>query len=159
MPDKLWPIGTYWHLNTRLEELDALTDLQLKQAAFEIDKRLNDAHYQTIVHGDAKLANFLFNEKQAAAVDFQYIGGGVGIKDVAYFMSSIFDENQLETYEEQLLDCYFNFLDLPEVENEWRALYPIAWCDFYRFLQGWSPRHWKINSYSERMKQRALQCL
>jgi len=30
-------------------------------------------------------------------------------------------------------------------------LYSVAWTDFYRFLKGWSPGHWKIHSYSERL--------
>lgn len=157
--DNLWVIGTYWHLKTRPEELEELTDMELKAAAPLIDKKLNDATHQTIVHGDAKLANFLFNDEQAAAVDFQYVGGGVGIKDVAYFLSSIFAEDQLADYEDECMDTYFRYLNLPEVEEEWRALYPLAWCDFYRFLQGWSPGHWKIHSYSEQMKEQALKCL
>lgn len=158
-PQGLWPIGTYWHLDTRPEELAAMSDHELKMAAPFIDEKLNQANYQTIVHGDAKLANFLFNGKEAAAVDFQYVGGGVGVKDLAYFLGSIYHEDELQSREEQCLNSYFNFLDLPDVEKEWRELYPFAWCDFYRFLQGWSPGHWKINSYSEQMKQKVLSCL
>ncbi len=157
--EHLWHIGTYWHLDTRPEELAALSDQQLQQAAPLIDKKLNDANYQTIVHGDAKLANFLFDESEAAAVDFQYVGAGVGIKDVAYFLSSIFSEDELAQFEHECLDTYFRHLNLPDVEQEWRTLFPIAWCDFYRFLQGWSPGHWKINAYSKAMKERALACL
>ncbi|MCR9206283.1 MAG: hypothetical protein NXH75_17005, partial [Halobacteriovoraceae bacterium] len=103
-----------------------------------------------------KLANFLFNEREAAAVDFQYVGGGVGIKDVAYFMSSIYEEDELQANESRCLETYFKYLNLPEVEKEWRELYPIAWCDFYRFLKGWSPGHWKIHGYSESMKDKAI---
>ena len=155
----LWSIGTYWHLDTRPEELAVLEDEDLKIAAPLIDAKLNNAKYQTIVHGDAKLANFLFNDTKAAAVDFQYVGGGVGVKDLAYFMSSIFHEDELDAHESRCLDTYFDYLNMPDVEKEWRELYPFAWCDFYRFLKGWSPGHWKINTYSERMKHKALQCL
>jgi hypothetical protein len=158
-PDGLWPVGTYWHLETRPDELEVMDDEELKEAAPLIDRRLNEARYQTFVHGDAKLANFLVNQKEAAAVDFQYVGGGVGIKDVAYFLSSLYHENELAQYEEKCLDTYFHFLALPEVEEEWRALYPFAWADFYRFLKGWSLGHWKLNSYSERMREEALKCL
>lgn len=158
-PLDLWQPGTYWHLGTRPEELEALDDKELKAAAPIIDKKLNEARFQTIIHGDAKLANFLFNNHEAAAVDFQYVGGGVGIKDVAYFMSSIYEEDELSNMEERCLKTYFKFLDLPDVEKEWRELYPFAWADFYRFLKGWSPGHWKVNSYSENMKNKVLQCL
>lgn len=158
-PKHLWPIGTYWHLDTRPEEFEAMSDQELKMAAASIDQRLNQAKHKTIVHGDAKLANFLFKEKLAAAVDFQYVGGGVGVKDVAYFLSSIYQEEELFKNEKRCLDFYFQALNLTEVEQEWRELYPFAWCDFYRFLQGWSPSHWKINGYLEEMKKKVLKCL
>ena len=44
----------------------------LKQNAVAIATTLSDANYQTLVHGDAKVANFCFNENFSgcAAVDF-----------------------------------------------------------------------------------------
>ena len=45
------------------------------------------------------------------------------------------------------------------LEDDWRALYPIAWTDFYRFLQGWSPGHWKLHRYSERLAREVLEAL
>lgn len=169
-PEDLWPTGTYWHLATRPEELAALTDQELKEAASIIDHRLNSAKYQTFVHGDAKLANFLFNTTSVAAVDFQYVGGGVGVKDVAYFLSSVYSEDELHQYAQKALDFYFgelrsalspftNLEVMNNVEDQWRELSPYAWCDFYRFLQGWSPGHPKMNSYSEHMKDKVLHAL
>lgn len=168
-PEGLWEIGTYWHLATRKEELDALDDLPLKNAASAIDRILTSARYQTIVHGDAKLANFCFSESgdKVAAVDFQYVGGGCGMKDLAYFIGSCLDESACEQREDEILDHYFATLrtalaskqpaiDPAAVESEWRALFPIAWTDFHRFLKGWSPGHWKINSYSEHVARQVV---
>lgn len=165
-PEGLWPIGTYWHLDTRPEELQVLTDKELKNAAFAIDKKLNSAQFLSLVHGDAKLANFCFSEdgNNVSAVDFQYVGGGCGMKDVAYFIGSCLHEEDCERLEEQLLDYYFSELrkaikynqkpiGADALETEWRDLFPVAWTDFHRFLKGWSPGHWKINSYSERLSQ------
>jgi serine/threonine protein kinase len=152
----LWQVGTYWHLETRPDELAVLDDTELKNAAKFIDQKLSQAKFQTIVHGDAKLANFLFSETEVAAVDFQYIGGGVGVKDVAYFLSSIYYEDELDLKAGECLNYYFKELNLPEVEQEWRELYPWAWSDFYRFLKGWSPGHYKLNTYSEKMKDKVL---
>ncbi|MDW7692095.1 phosphotransferase [Flammeovirgaceae bacterium SG7u.111] len=157
-PDGLWEIGTYWHLETRLQELAVLNDQRLREAAPVINEKLNSCTYQTFVHGDAKLANFCFaNDGQVAGVDFQYVGGGCGMKDVAYFIGSCLNESECERLEARILDTYFGHLqnELEErneaLEREWRSLYRIAWADFHRFLKGWSPGHWKINSYSERI--------
>ena len=116
------------------------------------------------MHGDAKLANFCFTEEGDAAhasdvagVDFQYVGGSCGMKDVAYFLGSCLSGQELAQYEKELIAFYFmelrkaistlgevNFLEL---ENEWRQMYPLACADFTRFLLGWMPSHQKINAY------------
>lgn len=171
-PEGLWSVGTYWHLATRPDELAALDDGPLKAAAATIDRRLSESPFQTFVHGDAKLANFCFDSagRNAAAVDFQYIGGGCGMKDVAYFISSCLDEDESERMAPDLLDRYFELLntalsqlgkelDFVALEQDWRALYPVAWTDFYRFLQGWSPGHWKLHRYSERLAREVLATL
>jgi len=168
-PAGLWETGTYWHLDTRPEELASMSDLPLKAAATDIDARLKNSHFQTLVHGDAKLANFCFspNGVQVAAVDFQYVGRGCGMKDVAYFVGSCLNERDCERYEETILNHYFSELrtainlkgllfDVDGLEEEWRQLYPVAWTDFHRFLKGWSPGHWKINSYSERIARETI---
>jgi len=165
-PEGLWQLGTYWHLATRPQEWEALKDQKLKEAAPLIDAKLNGCSYQTLVHGDAKLANFCFSEEgDVAAVDFQYVGGGCGMKDLAYFVGSCLNENECARLESQILDGYFGFLQeaLPErneaLEEEWRSLYYLAWADFHRFMKGWSPGHWKINSYSERVTREAIASL
>ncbi len=163
-PTGLWPVGTYWHLDTRPDELDVMEDIKLKQAATRIDQILRASPYQTFVHGDAKLANFCFSSdgQKVAAVDFQYVGGGCGMKDVAYFIGSCLYDDDCERYGEGLLDWYFTQLkealsnrkspiDHAGVEKDWRALFPVAWADFHRFMKGWSPGHWKIHGYSERI--------
>jgi hypothetical protein len=168
-PTRLWEVGTYWHLDTRPDELAALQDGRLKSAAEAIDQALRSARYQTLVHGDAKLANFCFSEsgEQVAAVDFQYVGGGCGMKDVAYFIGSCLYEDDCERHETSLLDYYFarlnealiergSIANLDAVEQEWRGLYPLAWTDFHRFVKGWSPGHRKIHSYSERIAREVV---
>ena len=162
-PKGLWEVGTYWHLATRPHELAVLKDQRLKNAAGEIDKKLNRCRYQTFVHGDAKLANFCFSENgEVAGLDFQYVGGGCGMKDVAYFVGSCLNERECEHLEARILDTYFLYLQNAleirneDLENEWRSFYRVAWADFHRFLKGWSPGHWKINSYSERVSQEVI---
>ena len=168
----LWPTGTYWHLQTRPEEFEAMEPGPLKSAATSIASGLSEARFQTLVHGDAKLANFCFSPcNQVAAVDFQYVGGGCGIKDVAYFVSSCFNEDECEKREQEILAIYFEHLkqalarhpvskpSSESVEREWRRLYAFAWADFFRFLAGWSPGHWKMNAYSQKLTEQVLSLL
>jgi hypothetical protein len=159
---ELWEIGTYWHLGTRPDEFEKMESSDLKTHAKEIDLKLNRAKFQTLVHGDAKLANFCFSkpdsneESQIAAVDFQYVGRGCGMKDVAYFLGSCLGSDDLFEMEEELLAYYFEILrdalnntnlNITELESEWRGLYPFAVADFTRFLMGWMPSHRKVNAY------------
>lgn len=159
----LWEVGTYWNLGTRPEEFQVMPSGLLKDAASQIDDILNQSKYQTLVHGDAKMANFCFSENdEIAAVDFQYVGKGAGIKDLIYFISSV---GEFETKEEEsvVLDFYFDELAKflgkrnKELETEWRGLYKYAWADFNRFLQGWNPGHWKLNNYVISITQEAIQ--
>lgn len=165
-PKGLWEMGTYWYLETRPDEWTKMKNVSLKQAASLIDQRLNEATYQTLVHGDAKLANFCFGpEDQVAAVDFQYVGKGCGMKDVAYFISSCFAEEACEAYEDELLGHYFKslemdidkYIDFQLFKQEWTELYKYAWADLYRFLDGWSAGHWKMHGYSERLTRSVLE--
>ncbi|WP_026375858.1 phosphotransferase [Aestuariibacter salexigens] len=170
--DALWPVGTYWHLATRKDEFEVMPPGRLRAAASLIDSTLNQATYQTLVHGDAKLANFCFSHDgdDVAAVDFQYVGAGVGIKDVAYFLGSCLDDDALQACANDYLDYYFfalrSALDqcdkahlAANVEAEWCCLYPLAWADFFRFLSGWNPHHQKINLYMQAMTSKALSSL
>lgn len=161
--EKVWQEGTYWHLATRQQELSAMPDGPLKRAAPVIAQKLSQAHYQTLVHGDAKVANFCFSDdfNTCAAIDFQYVGHGVGVKDVAYFLGSALSEHDQAHSLDALLNVYFSALeqqlfahqqekslshqDIASLIREWRSLYPLACADFHRFLAGWSPDHWKIN--------------
>ena len=204
-PTQLWPIGTYWHLATRQDEYKVMASGVLKQSAVAIDEALNNAHYKTLVHGDAKLANFCFGdfntgdvnesdfkskadddieshdvegspllaqklEKRVAAVDFQYVGSGVGVKDLAYFLGSCLCDDDLKALHIALCDKYFIYLqqglkhyqqdvDFSALEKEWRKLYALSCADFHRFLQGWSPEHPKINTYLEEQTDIALAAL
>ncbi|MGR5387592.1 phosphotransferase [Vibrio crassostreae] len=168
----LWQVGTYWHLDTRPDELNALSDLQLKHQAQHIDRILRECPYPTLVHGDAKLANFCFDpeSEKVAAVDFQYVGHGCAMKDVALFMSSAVRPQDCAELESHMLETYFRYLEealtyyqpqlsFDDVEAAWRPMFYVAWADFQRFVKGWSPEHWKINPYTEQLTQTVIEQL
>ena len=84
LPAEVWPQGTYWHLATRQQELESMGPAwaALKAAAAAIDRRLQQPddsgrkRWRTLVHGDAKLENILWNDSlsDCAFYDFQYTG-------------------------------------------------------------------------------------
>ncbi len=164
----LWPQGTYWHLKTRTDEWHAMPDNDLKQAAEQLDGIIHTSRFKTLVHGDAKVANFCFAESgDVAAVDFQYVGAGIGVQDLAYFIGSAFDERQQIEFSPVLIDAYFDVLatslagtlddtDICHLVEEWRDKYAIVNADFQRFLSGWNPTHWKLNSELNRYTNLAL---
>jgi hypothetical protein len=170
-PEALWKVGSYWHLATRPDELARMRHPALRKAATAIDTRLSTARFRTFVHGDAKLENVCFGrDGRVALVDFQYVGGGVGVKDVAYFLSSCLHPHELASRVPGCLDEYFAALRRAlaqrldtaaqdELEREWRALFPLAWVDFYRFLLGWAPGQYDPDAYSEALVAEVLPSL
>ncbi len=171
-PVGLWETGTYWHLETRADELENLSDSRLRNCASAIDLKLNNAKYKTIVHGDAKLENFCFskNSDQVALLDFQYTGGGVGVKDLVYFIGSCLTDSDSAKFENELINHYFSALkssidrNMVDVnfyllEKEWRELFYVAWADFHRFFKGWSPGYWDPDCYSERVTKMVVNSL
>lgn len=164
-PRRLWPRGTYWDLDKRRDELAKIEDPALRAAAPALDAALNGCVFQTLVHGDAKLANFCFGEAGVAAVDFQWVGRGCGVRDLAYLASCCWDDD-LEAHEPALLDAYFGHLraalsgtpvDVAALEAEWRAAYPIAAADFHRFYAGWAPESYRRDAQAQRAVRAALE--
>ncbi|NLK63268.1 MAG: phosphotransferase [Fusobacteria bacterium] len=158
--NNLWENGSYWHLSTRLEELNLIKDENIRKQSYKIDEALNNAKYKTIIHGDAKIDNFLFNKNKTkvAAFDFQYVGKSIGMKDVIYLLDSFLPQDIIKKNESYILNIYFQELklalekynkniDFDELESEWRSLYTFAFADFYRFLLGWAPCYAKSSSY------------
>ncbi|MGH1370521.1 MAG: oxidoreductase family protein [Cellvibrionaceae bacterium] len=168
-PKPLWPQGSYWHLDTRPDEWQAMEESALKAAAADIDQQLESTQFTTLIHGDAKVANFCFSTdmQSVAAVDFQYVGGGCGMKDLVYFLGSCLTEQECQNKHAQLLESYFlvlkaalsksqSSIDIVELERDWRYRYPLAWADFQRFILGWSPTHKKNHGFAQQMTQLAL---
>ncbi|KAJ3088252.1 hypothetical protein HDU96_004196, partial [Phlyctochytrium bullatum] len=56
-------------------------------------------HYRTLVHGDFKSENLLFDATRTtcAAYDFQYVGTGFGAQDIAYLLANSVDTSLLPT--------------------------------------------------------------
>lgn len=166
--EHVWEQGNYWHLETRPDEFKRMADGEVKQAASLLHHKIKNSYWHTWIHGDAKLANFAFNGEQALGFDFQYVGKGIGVSDLMLFITSVLDEQAQLLYADDYLKLYLDTLrvellgkaasiDVAQLLSEWEALWPVVWADFYRFLLGWKPDHFKINKYMKFQTQIALQ--
>ena len=165
--DGLWERGTYWHLGTRPEEWDRMPAGPLKEAAAGLDAALAAARTLTLVHGDAKPANFCFGLRPGdpvAGVDFQYVGRGIGLVDVAYLVGCM-GGRWCMRHAGEALQHYFQRLrqHAPaaalHAEADWRPLWPVAWADFARFMAGWGHQDWRRDPYTALMVREAIASL
>jgi len=163
-PAGLWEQGTFWHLDTRREEFTQMDWRALADAAEQIDAYLKGEagdsvrDHMTVVHGDFKEANLLFSAdgSRCAAHDFQYCGGGLGAKDIAYLFCSGLGSGLLPAREGELLAHYHGELTArlgPRGLGEGytpavmaRHL-DYALADFVRFMDGWG--YWGNNAWAE----------
>jgi aminoglycoside phosphotransferase (APT) family kinase protein len=155
---KLWEHGGYWHLDTRLEEWEDIDSswLMLKNCAFAIDERMkaDGKTMKTLVHGDFKAANVLFNVEgtDCGVVDFQYCGTGYGMKDVVMFIVSSMSSKTLQSLGVKgLLEAYYkelkrNLTRIGRVSEDrinavtisvLESQYKLALLDYVRFMAGW----------------------
>ena len=216
LPEGLWPEGSYWRLDTRLDELAQTDDPRVVRSARGIDLRLRGiirredgqeerrVARRTLVHGDPKGDNLLLSEPgsiyssassgssssgagspgvtpviTAAAYDFQYCGGGLGVRDVAYFLCSAVDSRTLGAREDDLVTAYHAALlkglrargggegedggDGGVGGGSSSCSYPLealrddlelAVADYSRFMSGWG--YWGNASWAE---AKTLKCL
>ena len=106
----LWPQGTYWHLGTRLQELEGVGSdwAALRCAAHDIDARLRASPYRTLVHGDFKPANLLFTAAAPGGGSSNRSGassGGVGKRRGTGDGSGSGDGEQQPQQAQQQLEC------------------------------------------------------
>lgn len=166
-PGPLWARGSYWHLGTRADEHAAMPPGPLRDAAARLDAALAACPVQTLLHGDAKPANFCFpphHEGAVAAVDFQYVGGGVGVVDVVYLLSCM-PARWRTRHLGAALDTYFEALRArapgrgAAAEAAWRPLVDVAWADLARFLSGWCGEVWEADPDGAPRVRRALRAV
>ena len=136
--------------------------------------KLNPPHWFTIVHGDAKGANILLKRQDegdyvASLLDFQWVGGGLGCQDIAYFMISAVLPKALER-EQELLRYYYterrsHLLRTKKTKSklmswdEFLEKYEIALCDFMRWLCGYGlwggpAERWSLERVSSILRTR-----
>lgn len=154
--------GCYWHLDTRQQEFSSISRswADLKAVASRVDSVLQGQRadgsatncHQTVVHGDFKIENLLWDaDGRCCAYDFQYVGKGLGVRDLAYMFCSGVDIDVLEEDrgEQQLLQHYHNALTKQLSKNgkaeaaqryscdTMVAQFELCLVDYVRFMAGW----------------------
>jgi hypothetical protein len=161
IPKSMWRDGGYWHLKTRWDEWECISEPIFKNSAKAIDEVMRqDTDFHTLVHGDFKEANILFGDSVCAVVDFQYAGLGYGAKDLVMWIVSSLDSRTLDQLgEEKILRMYatslkrnlitIGRLSCDEIEkitciDNITKQYELAIVDYVRFMCGWG--FWGSNS-------------
>ncbi|KAI5782705.1 kinase-like domain-containing protein [Geopyxis carbonaria] len=146
----VWEQGSYWYLDTRRDEWEDMDEPWLESAAIKADAVLKDPHQpgRTLVHGDLKAANIVFSRDGAtcAVYDFQYVGHGLGVRDVVYFLATSVARGVMgdAARVQALMKVYYSALEAA-VEGglgdytEEVMMEQLDWAlvDWYRFMAGW----------------------
>lgn len=150
----VWAQGGYWYLDTRREEFDetrGYADVCAFAEDVAVRLKRRDVPGVTLVHGDCKSANVVFEAagERCALYDFQYVGVGFGAQDVAYFVATSVRGRMLaeDGAEEALLRIYYEEVmaalkrrGVVEVEYTWEVFveqWEWALVDWMRFMAGW----------------------
>ncbi|KAJ9474564.1 CHK domain-containing protein [Pseudozyma hubeiensis] len=173
----LWKQGGYHYLSTRQQELSSISptshwgSLGLhanSDLPTAVDWCLNNpasASSLSLIHGDVKSANMAFNttSTRMAMYDFQYVGIGLGVQDLAKFLTTSIPPHHLnQDGEETLLKTYHDFLtqNLPrgaeysfdQLQQDWE----LALVSWTRFLAGWSGGFWGNVDWLQQRVERLL---
>lgn len=172
----LWCQGGYTYLDTRRTEYDSLKNdsdqewssqlcsptsssgLSIAELAARFITSSSASPYQTLIHGDVKSEN-LFTTKsgdRVAFYDFQYVGFGLGVSDLAKLftcsipLSSLVDDISIvygeakltmQKGEQRLLECYLERLMRTSGKQYiWDVFvrhWEVALVDWLRFQASW----------------------
>jgi len=89
------------------DALDA-TDRETLSAAMDLMTPwlLTDTGRYSLMHGDYRLDNLLFDADRTFVVDWQTLGVGLPARDLAYFLGTCLDPDQRAESEVRLVDAY-----------------------------------------------------
>ena len=134
-----------------------------KYVMLQVDAAINREiqTYGTLLHGDAKGANIVFNRDpyghrkanpsagdaeplRCALYDLQYVGRGLLTHDLVYFLGTSVQSSLLtSTSEQELLETYLLYFNEGVAEED-RYEFDVLWkhwelsiMDWYRFMAGW----------------------
>ncbi|KAJ3272540.1 hypothetical protein HDV01_005492 [Terramyces sp. JEL0728] len=127
--------GSYWHVDTRQQELQQMKNKKLQSIAQQLDEQIHSSKFKTLIHGDFKSENIQFNDSSCVVYDYQYAGSGLGAQDVCYLLtSSARDTNSID----KLLAFYFSELTIDGYTyDQFLQDFDLCLLDYIRFMDGW----------------------
>jgi hypothetical protein len=121
------------------EKVTGTGDIALAPAVREIGERFTEAipglltalaeGPATLLHGDFRADNMLFDGDELVLLDFQLIGAGRGAYDLAYFVTQSLDPAVASQHEQDLFDRWIDGLSHNGVSSADRAQ---CWLDYRR---------------------------
>lgn len=157
----VWQYGGYSYLLTRKTELAAIpADSHWGQLGLHTNSPLpaaidacladpSDRARITLIHGDVKAANMAFSPTDTtvsmAMYDFQYVGLGLGVQDLAKFLTTSVSAATLADEEDTLLRQYHARLTASGLNYPFDQLWhdwELALVSWVRFQAGWAGGFW-----------------
>lgn len=121
------------------EKIDDTPDIEVAPSVQEIGERFTDAipgllqalaaGPVTLLHGDYRADNMLFDGDELVLLDFQLIGSGRGAYDLAYFVTQSLDRDVASQHEQALFDRWIDGLGRNGVASADREQ---CWLDYRR---------------------------
>ncbi|KAJ3260091.1 hypothetical protein HK103_001167 [Boothiomyces macroporosus] len=147
--------GSYWYVDTRLEELSRMKNKKLCSVAHRIDQKIHSSKFKTLIHGDMKSENIQFNKDLCVVYDFQYVGAGLGAQDVCYLIASSARDTSsvddlLKYYHQRLTIANYSF-------HEFVQDFDLCLLDYVRFMDGWG--YWGNSRWAIKRTQQLLDSL
>lgn len=120
----------------------------------------------TLVHGDWRADNLMFDGDRPAAIDFQIVGTGSGMYDVGYFISQSIATDVRRGHDRELVDHYLDRLESHGIAVDraetWRQyLVCIVFCVTYGVTTfgGYAEQNERGQALLRDMLLRALHCV
>lgn len=121
---------------------------------------------KTLVHGDYRADNIMFDGNEPTVIDFQLIGTGSGMYDVGYFISQSISTEVRRGHDRELLNIYLDRLEKHGIEIDrdemWRQyLVAICFCVTYGVTTfgGYPEQNERGQQLLQDMLLRSLHCV
>ena len=120
----------------------------------------------TMLHGDFRADNIMFDGNEPAVIDFQICGTGTGMYDVAYFISQSITTDVRRGHDKELVDTYLNRIEKHGIDVDraeaWRQyLVAVCFCVNYGVttFTGYEAQNERGQALLRDMLLRAMNCV